>query len=126
MELRIVDKSLGSKTGSNGNGNGNGNGNSKRRNAPGSYERGELIHFTQLAKEQACKLEFEKSTRELTLQINRTQEAERQQISMRLHEVLAKYLATEPKLGKYTPATEPEHATIPEDAPTLPAPTPQA
>jgi len=92
MELRIVDKSLGSKTGSNGNGNGNGNGNSKRRNAPGSYERGELIHFAQLSSDATAIIERERSLREMSLKINRSQEAERLQITQRLHSVMVRSL----------------------------------
>jgi hypothetical protein len=64
------------------------------------HKSGELIQFTQLSRDVTKKIEIEKSLRELSLKINRTQEAERLQIDVRLHGVLVRSLALmKPSLG---------------------------
>jgi hypothetical protein len=54
---------------------------------------GDLIHFATLARAATAQIEIEKSLRELTLQMNRTQQAEHLQIGMRLHDVLDRSIA---------------------------------
>jgi hypothetical protein len=50
---------------------------------------GELIQFAQLSRDITATLEIEKSSRELLLKINKTQDARRLQLGLRLHDRLS-------------------------------------
>lgn len=86
-QLGSTPKSNG-RTASDGPKNGHTNG---RKN--GEKKNGQLIHFADLARDANAQTEIEKSLREVALQINQTQQAERLQINARLHDVLDRSLA---------------------------------
>jgi hypothetical protein len=54
---------------------------------------GELIQFAQLSREKAATLEIQKSLHELLIKINKTQDAKRLQLGLRLHDRLSRSLA---------------------------------
>lgn len=77
------------------------------KNASVRDEPTELIHFAKLAHDTVCKIETEKSQRELALRINRRREEERRQMNVKLHDFLDRALA----LTMTAPASP--HVTIP-------------
>ncbi len=70
-------------------------------------EPGELIRFAKLAHDAVCKIETEKSQRELALKINHRREEERRQMNVKLYDFLDRALA----LTASAPASP--HITIP-------------